>query len=1005
MDVLTPLLTVTSTSVAKFLLKKYFASAGVIQLLGKDLSEGGQSVGEGLVDIAAAGFRDRAAQREALRLFEGIADKIILQLTPLFEEAQKHGHVNFESVARELATALEGKLSAELLLAKDLDPRKLANAFRDAHPLPTAQFSEAETALYERALYQSARYLVSVATQLPQFDVKLAAAQLQQIGRMQDDLTRALESIRKMEEHVTASSPDKTHAQFEADYRQVVSQSVDELELFGVDVEPQSKRYRLSVAYISLSLQEEEASEEEESTLISAHHLLQQLKPGAGRLLIRGEAGSGKSTLFRWAALMAATGGRSEFQRLGGQLSLFDVESPSKYDWYLRVPFLIRLRDCKDGRLPHVEDFTKQIAWTLEGPPSGWMRTLLNEGRALILLDGVDEVPNRDRGEIYKAIEQLVVGYPTCYFLLSTRPSAVERGWLRPLGFREADINPLSEHDRDQLIDRWHEAVAKECESRGKPGLALGRLAEKLKGELRENPTIARLAANPLLAAMICALHRERNQRLPESQAELCEALCHMLLHRREHESHLKLEGFPEAYRALSYPQKRAIVTGLAIHMVRNEVSTLDRTEALIKVAGVLDTIPGRHADEARIVLDALIERSGMLREARPGAVDFIHNTFKEYLAGDLLAQQREDGFLATKVLDPNWKNILVFSAACGESTFVKNLATKILGEQPALTEPNTKKKTRKSSQLSTEQRQRVLMAIRLRSVAQFLDKGLEARIESLQNAILPPRTMSDAEALASAGNAIVTYMKYQPSQSARCLAACVRTLRLINTPAARAILKEYLAETKMTVLEELAQATNPLELKWVQDNILRGESVPDAFKTQISDLSPLKELRGLQLLNLAGSQVTDLSPLAELRGLQSLYLTGTQVTDLSPLAELKSLRSLYLRITQVTDLSPLAELRDLQLLYLEGTLVTDLSPLAELKSLQSLDLAGTQVTDLSPLAELKSLLSLNLTGTQVTDLSPLAELKNLQSLLLVNTQVTDFSPLAELKSLRLYKD
>jgi hypothetical protein len=211
-------------------------------------------------------------------------------------------------VAHELGAALNGRISADLLLAHELDPGKLARAFRDARPLPAAQLSEAEAELYGRALEQTARYLVAVATQLPRFVERLATTQLQRIGRMEGEFTRALESVRRIEEQVALLSPDKTYAKFEADYRQIVSQNVDELELFGVDVDPQAKRYKLSVAYISLSLQAS-STDEEESTLVPAEHILQQLRPGAGRLLIRGDAGSGKSTLFRWAALMAATGG------------------------------------------------------------------------------------------------------------------------------------------------------------------------------------------------------------------------------------------------------------------------------------------------------------------------------------------------------------------------------------------------------------------------------------------------------------------------------------------------------------------------------------------------------------------------------------------------------------------------------------------------------------------------------------------------------------------------
>ncbi|MDC0711754.1 leucine-rich repeat domain-containing protein [Stigmatella sp. ncwal1] len=1035
------ILPIVGPPVAKLLLKKYLSGLGDAQVLGLNAAQAGEGVGEQLVDIAAEKLSDMVDRRQAVRVFEEIADKIILQLAPLFEEAQKRGHLNLEAVAHELASALSGRISADFLIARELDPAKLSRAFREAHPLPRAQLSEAETALYERALDQSARYLVSVASQLPHFETKWAATQLQKIARMQDDLSRTLESVRSIEEQVLASSPNRTYATFEANYRQAVTQAVDELELFGVDIEPQSKKYRLSVAYISLNLLSESTGDED-PTLVSTEHLLQQLRPGDGRLLIRGMAGSGKSTLFRWAALTAATGGRqgnpqwgpspisieaattaaATFSRVMSSRPLplhTELYFPSKQiefpltgilrmmvhgntpeeAWFRRIPILIRLRDCKNGKLPPIEEFTTQLAWALGSPPSGWMKSILESGRALVLLDGVDEVPDRDRAEIHKAVEQLIHQYPDCYYLLSTRPAAIERGGLKPLGFQEADINPLSELDRDQLIGRWHEAVAKVFESRGLPTTGLGEQSEKLKRELRENPPIALLATNPLLAAMICALHRERSQRLPESQAELCEALCNMLLHRRERESHLRLEEFPEAYRALSYFQKRAIVAELAVHMVRNETSVLERAEALFKVGDVLEKIPGRQRDENRTVLDGLIQRSGMLREARPGAVDFIHNTFKEYLAGDLLAQQRNDGLMGKKALEPAWQNILVFAAARGESSFVQNLVIQVLGE----TSPGERPKGKKGgkSRLSPEQRTRALMAIRLRSAVQFLDKVLEARINSLQSALFPPSTMADAEALATAGDAVVPYLRYQPALSTRSIAACVRALRLINSPTAKACLKDYLVETRAPVLWELAQAVNPLEINCILEMLLRGNPLPVEIRRHVSDLSPLASLQGLRSLNLSGSQVSDLSPLASLQGLQSLNLSGSQVSDLSPLASLQGLRSLNLSGSQVSDLSPLASLQGLQSLNLSGSQVSDLSLLATLQGLQSLNLSGSQASVLPLLAALKNLQSLNLSDAQVSDLPPLTEFQGLQSLTLSDAQISDLSPLTELQGLQ----
>jgi Leucine-rich repeat (LRR) protein len=76
------------------------------------------------------------------------------------------------------------------------------------------------------------------------------------------------------------------------------------------------------------------------------------------------------------------------------------------------------------------------------------------------------------------------------------------------------------------------------------------------------------------------------------------------------------------------------------------------------------------------------------------------------------------------------------------------------------------------------------------------------------------------------------------------------------------------------------------------------------------------------------------------------VQFTDTQVSDLSPLSELKNLRYLLLSNTQVSDLSPLAELKNLYYLQLGGTQVSDLSPLVELKNLTHLDLRNTLVSE-----------------------------------------------------------
>ncbi len=177
----------------------------------------------------------------------------------------------------------------------------------------------------------------------------------------------------------------------------------------------------------------------------------------------------------------------------------------------------------------------------------------------------------------------------------------------------------------------------------------------------------------------------------------------------------------------------------------------------------------------------------------------------------------------------------------------------------------------------------------------------------------------------------------------------------------------------------------------------------------QLTDLSPLAGLTGLQQLNLSEcEQLTDLSPLAGLTGLQHLdfHDTFNRINDLGPLAGLTGLQDLELGVWyQRTGPGPLAGftgLRRLELIAIDG--LTDLSPLAGLAGLQHLDLSGCHLpTDLKPLMGLTGLRHLALNPSDgLTDLSPLAGLTGLQHLELDPSDgLTDLSPLAGLTGLQ----
>ena len=60
-----------------------------------------------------------------------------------------------------------------------------------------------------------------------------------------------------------------------------------------------------------------------------------------------------------------------------------------------------------------------------------------------------------------------------------------------------------------------------------------------------------------------------------------------------------------------------------------------------------------------------------------------------------------------------------------------------------------------------------------------------------------------------------------------------------------------------------------------------------DSKKWNLSDLTPLKDLTQLQMLDVNSTQVSDLTPLKDLSQLQQLSVSSTQVSDLTSLKKI----------------------------------------------------------------------------------------------------------------------
>lgn len=895
-------------------------------------------------------------------------------------------------------------------------------------------------------------------------------SQISWINRSASDVSAELVSL--LPEVSLAVLSDSAEENYTRRFCQHVIDQHDVLELFGCDISRELQRHQLSVAYVSLNLAREDEDEDEALCCIASddqeikaikeqvvsvckkdqrddlgassttvEFVLDKVSASNRRLLINGPAGAGKSTLMRWCAIHAAQQRlplrNLKKSRVSDQYDDIKVSDDSD-SWRLKIPLLIRLRDCPTGRLPAVNDLPKFLAKHLPSAPSDWMTDVFDSGQALVLFDGVDEIHPDQRRQLAEEIAELIRTYPDCIYVVTTRPGAVESGWLARLDFIEAHVEAMSRRDREEFIDKWYCSAALELRQRPRPGENLTLTASKLKAELVEQPELGMLATNPLLCAMICALYRERQEKLPETSAELSEALCHILLDRRERETPgLDGKHFLTCWRALQYQQKKGLLAEIAWDMVKKGESSVDTAVARALVAESLNSTPGRSKEEAADVVQSLVERSGLLRPAGDDRIDFLHNSLKEYLAAGRFVEEGDWKILADHADDPAvWQSVILFSLAIAPESFSSSLVRKLLSRVEKIKIPvkTTGNLSKREKRTLAQIKARQFFLVRCRAAAKRLAADCSTAIDVFFKNLLPPSSMNEVLALAQLGPRILSYgtatlenSEWWARQTCQMVARCLRLLRFIGGQRARSILKTIrrLPDGSSTVNNEWLLACCELvpqeRLSWpYPDN---NSIFLTLSSSAINDITPLDGLTSLRHLTLWGTSVSDLNPIGKLKNLEGLNITRNPIMDLEPLAGMVSLEYLCLDSTPVSDLRPLQQLKSLEYLDLDRTRIVDLEPLADMMSLKSLRFDGTQVSDLNPIRRLESLedLSMNRTGgvdleplagmvllkylhldnTPVSNLSSLRRLEALESLSLARTQVADLAPLAGMLSLK----
>ncbi|WP_437574504.1 NACHT domain-containing protein [Sorangium sp. So ce887] len=357
------------------------------------------------------------------------------------------------------------------------------------------------------------------------------------------------------------------------------------------------------------------------------------------RLLIVGEPGSGKSTLLAYLATRAARG---------------EVATSTPGREPESIPFLVPVRALQeDAASP------EGIARAAGAEP-WFVEAALRRGRALLLVDGLDEARTEVAGKVLPTLTATLDASPGNSVIVTTRPAAAPgKDETAPRGFARARLVPMTRDEVGVFIDRWCLAAELSLNKpRSQAELDARAAADDLKERVRASRAIEKLAETPLLCSIICVVHRFLGQRIPERRVALYEAITNVLLY--EWDRAKFAEG--AIIGKLDAHAKRALLARLALSMHRARVADLPAEEVVKRLATHLPDL-GRPEEEAAAIVAEIRDRNGVLVERAPGSFAFSHLTFQEYLAAMELVNAHAYDELLRNHKDKWWHEVIVLAA------------------------------------------------------------------------------------------------------------------------------------------------------------------------------------------------------------------------------------------------------------------------------------------------------------------------------------------------------
>ncbi len=365
-------------------------------------------------------------------------------------------------------------------------------------------------------------------------------------------------------------------------------------------------------------------------------------------LMVLGGPGTGKSTFLRKVGLEALK------QDKGGY----------KIDC---IPVLLELR--KFNQQAKV-DLVKEIAFEFQncGLPEyqDCVETLLEKGKLLILLDGLDEVPSERLPQITTSIRNLLDLYTRNRFIASCRIAAY-RNFDNFQRFTDVVIADFDDNQVEAFIDKWFESHSqpewgKQC-------------WEKLNGG--EHQATKELTRTPLLLTLICILFRKRGE-FPNKRATVYNEALWTLLSEWDASREI-VRSSP--YEGMDTKCKEILLAEVAYDNFVEDNLFFQELEITLEIERILGEMLEEKLISGRDVLRAIEEQHGVLVSRGDNIYSFSHLTLQEFLTAKHIVYNDIDiqGLVNQHLCDARWREVFLILAGLKKAdSLIQMMAEKI---------------------------------------------------------------------------------------------------------------------------------------------------------------------------------------------------------------------------------------------------------------------------------------------------------------------------------------